>query len=103
MVANGSLRKKPIFLNYHAFSIPLVCFKAYKISKYFDDQFEIEKTKILKSALWSFNWAKKNKTSWFSLFLRSFCKEGRMRVVESLAQIRSPDSHLPSILLSLFK
>jgi hypothetical protein len=31
------------------------------------------------------------------------CKEVRMCVLESLAQIRSPDSHLPSIILSLFK
>lgn len=31
------------------------------------------------------------------------CKEGRMCVVEELPRIRSPDSHLPSVLLSLFK
>lgn len=31
------------------------------------------------------------------------CKKVRMCVLESLAQIRSPDSHLPSIILSLFK
>jgi hypothetical protein len=54
-----SLRKKPIFSNYHACSTPLVCFKAYKISKYIGDQLKLEKQKSLNRLYGASIWQKR--------------------------------------------